>query len=379
MQRIVITSQAFRTLLALSANTPIDFNKKSRFLELPLNGQDADLLIRVAVKEGLAGTLYKNLLKSGRLDSLNKEHQETLQSAYHRTLHLNLKLNHALKIILSTLNQGEVQVVLLQGIDLLHGIYADFGLRPLSDIDLWVLERYYNKLVSILMNKGYSRDPLYPNTFRKGITVLDIHTHILWADRIRSRKLLLAKSQDEIYRKTRLITIDGQPVRCLGRYDQVLYLSLHLLKHNASRLIWLVDIKNLVADWNLLDWQTLLKRARELGQEICVAQTFFLIRSLLEFQMPEEIRAELVVLNPIEKKLLSLRQKKESLPEWSTLILFTSGKGLFKGTMFILETLFPRPDILRQVFAETPGLSVPRLYTRRIFQLAGRAITSLIK
>jgi hypothetical protein len=76
---------------------------------------------------------------------------------------------------------------------------------------------------------------------------------------------------------------------------------------------------------------------------------------------------------------LRQRLKKEFLPEWSTLILFSSGKGLLKGTMFILETLFPRPDILRQVFAETPGLSVPQLYTRRIFQLAGRAITSLIK
>lgn len=357
--------------LMLSVNAAIAFNKKPQFLELPLKGQDAGLLIHMAVKEGLAGILYKNLLKSGRLNSLNKEHQETLQSAYHRTLNLNLKLNNALKKILSALNQGGVQVVLLQGIDLLHGIYADFGLRPLSDIDLWVLEKDYNKLMSILRNQGYRRDPLYPNTFRKGIIVLDIHTHILWADRIRSRELLLAKSQDFIYQKTRFITIDGQQARCLGRYDQVLYLGLHLLKHNVGRLIWLVDIKNLVADWKFSDWQALLARARELGQEKCVAYICFLLKLLLNFTKPERTCPEIkrLKLNPLEKKLLRLRQKKESLPEWSTLILFTSGKGLFKGTMFILETLFPRPDVLRQVFAETIGLSIPQLYTRRIFQL----------
>ncbi|MDF1590730.1 MAG: nucleotidyltransferase family protein [Desulfobacterales bacterium] len=372
---------SLRTLLALLAITPAITNKRSRFVELLLKRRNADPLINMALKEGLAGILYKNLLKSGSLDSLNKGHQEILQSAYYRTLHLNLKLNHALKKILSTLNQGGVQVVLLQGMELLHGIYGDFGLRPLSDIDLWVLEKDYTKLVSILRNQGYRLDPLYPNTFRKGITVLDIHTHILWADRIRSREWLLTKSQDFIYQKTRFISVDGQQVRSLGRYDQVLYLGLHLLKHNAERLIWLVDIKKLVADWTFSDWQALLTRARELGQEKCVTYICYLLKLLLNFTEPGRICPEIhrLKLNPIEKKLLRLRQKKESLPEWSTLILFTSGKGLLKGIMFILETLFPRSDILRQVFAETPGLSVPQLYTRRFFQLAGRAVTSLFK
>lgn len=326
-------------------------------------------MIRLAIKEGLAGIVYKNQQKSGTFDSFNKGHQEKLESAYYRTLQLNLKLNHALKQILPALNQGGVPVVLLQGMELLHGIYNDFGLRPLSDIDLWVMEKDYNNLVSILKNQDYRPDPLYPNTFRKGIVVLDIHTHILWADRIRSRKSLLVKSQDAIYQKTRLITIDGQPVRCLGCHDQVLYLGLHALKHNVDRLIWLVDIKNLSAAWKLSDWQGLLARARELGLEKCVAYMFFLMERNLEWQIPEEIRIEIVPLNPIEKKILRLRQKKESLPEWSTLILFSSGKGLLKGSTFILETLFPRPDILRQVFAESPGRGTFRLYTRRLFQL----------
>ena len=331
-------------------------------------GEDAQL-VNASLREGLAGLLYKNLLKFELIDRLDSDSQEKLRSNYYRTVYFNLKLIHDLKEILLPLNQNQIQVVLVQGIELLQGIYSDIGLRSLSDIDLWVLKKYFGKLVPILTNLGYRRDPLYPHTFRKGGTVLDIHTHILWADRIRSREMLLANSQNFIYQKTRFITVEGQQARSLGKYDQVLYLGLHLLKHNVDRLIWLVDIKNLVADWKFSDWQSLLMRARELGQEKCVAQTFFLIGSLLEFQMPEEIYAKLVPLNPIEKKLLRLRQKKGSLPEWSTLILFSSGKRPFKAMLFILETLFPRPDILRQVFAETPGLSAPQLYTRRFFQL----------
>jgi len=369
VQRIAIFSQTSQNLLALAGMPPAVAPRKTRSAEFLLKEPDADLLIHTAVKEGLAGIVYKNLQKSKKLDSLNARQREQLESAYYRALQLNLKLNHALKQILPALNQGGIRVVLLQGMELLHGIYNDFGLRPISDIDLWVHANDFNKLIYILKNQGYRRDPLYPNTFRKGIIVLDIHTHILWADRIRSRKSLLVKSQDAIYQKTRLLAIDGQPVRCLGSYDQVLYLGLHALKHNVDRLIWLFDITYLVADWDVADWRALLARARELGQEKCIAHTFYLIRLLLDYHIPAEIRADLVPLNPIEKKILRLRQKKGSLPEWSTLILFSSGKGPLKSSAFILETLFPRPEILRQVFAEAPGLGAPRLYTRRFFQL----------
>jgi len=368
-----------QNVLALSADLGAGSDIPEQPGKLMPGDVDAALWINRAIREGLAGFLYKNLQKSGALDTLGAEHQQTLRAFYYHTLRFNLKLIHNLKQILFRTNQHNIQIVILQGVDLLLQIYNDVGLRPVSDIDLWVLEKDYPALIHILKSLNYKKDPLYPLTFRKESTVLDLHTHILWANRIKARKYLLAKHQDYIYLNTQTITVDGFKVRCLGQYDRIIYLSLHLLKHNAERLIWLVDIKHLVEDWKLSDWQALLMRARELGQEKCVAQTFFLIGSLLGFQMPEEIYAKLVPLNPIEKKLLRLRQKKGSLPEWSTLILFSSGKRPFRAMLFILETLFPRPNILRQVFAETPGLSVPQLYTRRFFQLAGRAVTSLIK
>jgi hypothetical protein len=340
---------------------------------------DIDHLINMAIKEGLAGLLYKNLMKSGVLDNLDHQYQERLGSLYYQTAGFNLNLVYDLKELLHKLNKEKIQVVLLQGIDLVHRVYDDIGLRPMTDIDLWVLKKDYPGLISILSNHGYQRDRLYPNTFRKVSTTLDLQTHILWADRIRARKLLLAKGQEHIYHDTRITSFEGQEVLCLSQYDQVLYLSLHALKHNVNRLIWLVDIKSLVSDWKRSDWEALIGRARELGQEKTIYYILFLLHHLFDFHSPLE---DLQVLEGkrlyfLEKKVLRQRITKDSLPIWAPILLFSSGKkGLQKRFFFILETLFPRPDILRQVFTDPPGLKVWQLYWKRVVQLYGMFIMS---
>ncbi len=354
---------AYTTLVHLNS----DRQQKLRRL-LPLV-PDMDRLIDAAMKEGLAGLFYKNFLKSGVLETLADNQQEKLRSHYYLTVRFNLKLMRNFKEIVNRLSQYQVDVVLLQGMDLLQQIYDDVGLRPLTDIDLWVLEKNCPVLKNILAGLGYRGDPRYPLTFRKGSTILDIHTHILWADRIEARRFLLAKNQDHIYRNTLPTDFEGLKVRCLDRYDRIIYLSLHLLKHDAQRLIWLVDIQNLVTDWKVSDWEALLIRAKELGQTKCIAYICFLLQRLLDLHIPDSTRLQPDKLNLVEKKVLRRRIKKGSLPQWSTLYLFSSGKGLKKGGRLIPETLFPRPDILRQVFPNCSDLNPRQLYTKRIRQL----------
>jgi len=62
-------------------------------------------LIERAVREGVAGILYKSLLTSGRLESLDHIHRETLQVFYYQTLRTNLRLLHALKPVLFQASQ----------------------------------------------------------------------------------------------------------------------------------------------------------------------------------------------------------------------------------------------------------------------------------
>jgi hypothetical protein len=362
-------------ILAHAAELNPNSDQHDRLRRLVSRYTDVDQLIDLADKEGLTCLFYRNLEKSGLLQTLSPHQRERLQSSYYRTAGFNLKLIHELKEMLHLVNQENINVVLLQGMDLLQQLYEDIGLRPMIDIDLWVRQKDYTKFVGILVSQGYQEDPIYPNTFRKGSTTFDIHTHILWADRIEARKLLLNKGEEDIYERSRRIDVDGQEALCLSPYDQVLYLSLHALKHHMNRLIWLVDIKGLLGNWNRSDWEALMNRAKELGQEKTLSYILFLLVNVFDFQLPAEARHLMARKRPhvLEKRILGKRVTGGSLPFWAPVFLFSSGKGLRKRFTLIFESLFPRPEIMRQIFMDSPNRRLWQLYLMRVLQAIKRS------
>ena len=227
---------------------------------------------------------------------------------------------------------------------------------------------------------GCKRDHRFPKTFRKGSTVFDLHTHILWADRIKSRTLLLTKNQDHIYRETLPVNYEGQEARCLHPYDQILYLCIHALKHRVDRLILMVDIQRLLLQLGSSRWSALLDRAKDLGQEKSLVYILTLIHQLPELHLPEQA-SQIMKRKPLhflENRALKRRVRDVSLPLWTPFILFSPEKGLRKRFSYVLETVFPRPEVLRQIDLNSPDSKVWRLYWKRSLQLLSKAKTSLI-
>ncbi|MGD9033689.1 MAG: nucleotidyltransferase family protein [Desulfobacteraceae bacterium] len=361
-------------ILAFAAELNPDSDHHERLERLICQVSDVDQIIDLADKEGLTCLLYKNLEKSGLLETLSPNQRERLQTSYYRTAGFNLRLIQELKEILYLANQENIRVVLLQGMALLQQLYEDIGLRSMVDIDLWVRQKDYTVFTALLTGQGYQRDPLYPNTFRKGSTTFDLHTHILWADRIGACKLLLNKGEEEIYQSARPMALEGQKALCLNPYDQVLYLSLHALKHHLNRLIWLADIKGLVESWNRSDWEALMNRAMELGQEKTLSYLFFLLVHLFDFQLPAEASQlmERKSLHVLEKRILRKRMTGGSIPFWAPVLFLSSEKGLRKRFTFIFESVFPRPEIMRQIFVGSSDRKVWQLYVMRGLELLKR-------
>ena len=337
---------------------------------------DGNRLVEGAIREGLGGLLYRSLLKSNSLGSLQPMQRAVLENAYYRTVRSNLILIQDLKEVLHELNQRKIRVVLLQGMDLLHSTYDDIGLRPLTDVDVWVRKEDYPAAVALLGHLHYGSDPIYPTTFRKGSTTFDLHTQILWADRIRSRKRLLDREDEEVFAKIRQIAVEGEEAFCLNPYDQFIYLGLHTLKHRANRLMWLVDLNTIVGAWEESDWQALSCRAKEMGQEKTVSCILYLLRKIFHAPLPDNVN-RLPRLGPIEKKILEPRIQGNALTPWGPAFLFSTGKGLVKGLPIFLESLFPRPEILRQMFPESSHLGAPWLCFKRTVQLLGMLSTTI--
>jgi hypothetical protein len=246
------------------------------------------------------------------------------------------------------------------------------------DIDLWVSKNDYDELVRVLTQLGYDKDPVYPNTYKRKSVVFDIHTHILWADRVKAFKMLLANDEEYVRHEVTFVEIEGEKALCLNPYDQVLYLTLHAIKHWTNRLIWLVDIKKIVERWGGKEWEFLFQRSKDLGQERTVAYMLFLLRSALHAKLtpwPGGFRVER--LSALEKWILSQRSKRGYLPRWAPVFLFSSQLGPGKRLAFFFENLFPRTEILRQVFPSPPDLKPWRLYGKRAFQLLGMFLRAL--
>jgi hypothetical protein len=328
-------------------------------------------LVETAIREGLGGQLYKSLKSSGLLESLAETEKEKLETHYYQVVRLNLRLIHDLKELLRRSHARNNRPVVLQGMDLIQEVYDDIGLRPMVDIDLWVLAKDHPSFVNILRGLGYENDPLYPYTFRRGSTTVDIHTHLMWADRISTRKLLLSRTDEEIHQDTKTITWEGEEARCLNRYDQVIYLGLHGLKHRFNRLIWLVDIRNITARWDSYEWEALYSRAKELGQPRILDYVLFLLSHVFGYQPQNELSRTLIKrVGFSERRALMRRVKGCELPVWAPLFLFSSEMDCRSRLSFILESLFPRPEILQQVFPSSQARAW-QLYLKRLGQIIG--------
>lgn len=360
-------------ILTCAANLDPDQEQLQKIRGCMSTIENTDHLIALAVREGLAGFLYKSLLKAGLLETLNPQNKQRLYTTYYLTIRYNLKLIHAFNEILKPLRKMQIQVILMQGISLLRQVYRDIGLRPMNDMDIWVLPNQYADLVDCLVDQGFERNSLYPETFCRGEIVLDIHTHILWGDRIQSRDLLINIGQEEIFRNARHLNVENTAVLCLDSPDQFLYLSLHALKHNLERLIWLVDIKSLIAKWELSDWKALTDRAEELGLEPTLLYTLYILRNIFQLELPSEMSFYLDrrKLNLFERRILDRRINGCPIPTWGQLVLIAAGKSLRAKISIVKETLFPRPKVLRQVFPASPNLGDRQLYWKRVLQILG--------
>jgi len=356
-------------ILALTAHPSPEHDRLRR---LALDERtDTERLIATAVKEGLVCLLHENLRAAGVLQAFSREQRQRLRRLYLGTAGFNISLIDDLTRILDRTGREEISLVLLQGIPLLYQIYDDPGLRPMTDIDLWVLPPQFHRLARVLSDLGYRGDPLYPHTFRKSNTTLDVHTHILGGDRVRTRRWILAGGQARLYAATRPLYIEGRKALCLAPPDQVLYLGLHALKHNVNRLIWLADIRLLVSSWSPGDWREFTNRVEEMGVVRSMACIFFLLRQLLEFSPPRNVRSffrETRIPFHIQK-ILRRRKERGALPAWAPFFLFAPEKGGVKRLVFLAETLFPGKTVLRQASPWSRDLKAGEHYLMRILQI----------
>jgi hypothetical protein len=82
-------------------------------------------------------------------------------------------------------------------------------------------------------------------------------------------------------------------------------------------------------------------------------------------------------LSLVEKRVLARRMPGRPLPFFAPLLLFTAGRSLRIRFSLVKETLFPRPEILRQILEGCENAGLGFLYWRRLCYLVRQVLISL--
>lgn len=101
------------------------------------------------------------------------------------------------------------------------GIYPEMALRPYGDIDLCVRPEHI-KAAEMVLSTPEAND-----------CWVDLHRHFSEIDE---------RSIEELFERSRTVSLGNEQIRVLSHEDQLALSCIHLLKHGAWRPLWLCDV-----------------------------------------------------------------------------------------------------------------------------------------
>jgi len=327
-------------------------------------------LVMLAETEGVAGLLFHHLKNRGLIDLLSKSILRNLENTYHQTTQNTLAIVAKAVALSALLKQAQIPIVALQGLSVVR-LYRDPGLRPMLDADLMVKPGDKERLKGLLWEAGY-RTPyfMYSDRLSKDGLFLDIHTHILNLDRIQNRRYLFPEDLTPMWERAIPYFDQHDYLLVLDPYDNIIALAAHALKHSYSRLIWLADLHESLL--SLADnpdaWEEMVERARFWKQERVVLYATILMERIFDLKVPVWVKSDLGIqrLNVFEKHLIRLKLRGLSSNELCIALWLCNINGIGNKLKFITETVFPRKEIMSQIFPRSSGKVKRFDYAKRI-------------
>jgi hypothetical protein len=217
------------------------------------------------------------------------------------------QMRKALASVLRVLDAASIRVLLLKGAALGCDVWTDIGLRPWSDVDLFVAPHDVERALRALASLGYERDvPEKPAGARfvpenevplvgPGSVILDLHWSLFDLSGYQS-----VVGPQFPWDRVRDVAIEGSPAWVLAPERQLLHLCGHLAVHHAGdELLWLNDVAELLARYrDRLDWDLVLAEARATALVLALQRTLAQTAGNLGAPVPPGVAERVRVLKP---------------------------------------------------------------------------------
>ena len=361
-----------------------------------LSTEDWSTLIEIAKGEGVAPLLYWRFNRLGTFP-IPEEFRKVLARAYYESTAFNSMLFEELQRVLLVLKETKIPVILLKGADLAHSLYAEVGLRPMSDLDLLIPYTAFSsalrKLESDLLYKIASTETApdlqrvvaYHVLLLGGVNQL-VKLELHW-NLVSSEESWYAVPVAWFWEHSRTGSVghqaNGESVRILTHEANLLYLAAHaMLQHGGkqSLLIWLYDIHALVTRYGEeIDWALVVREAKQLGWAGVLAAGLRECQVRFGTKYPECVLTSLD--ESADQRLSHLLELKADLPEmrllydWYTLISLRWPDRL----RYAFTLVFPRRAYILQRYQPKPAWVWPVYYPYRWGRMVWGVLEALVK
>lgn len=339
-----------------------------------LDGVDNNRFLDLARQEGLSALLFRILEEDSLIHKFPATIQKSLKESYLLSLSHNIVLMNDLVKILLSLEEKGVRTIVLKGAALLERVYSDIGVRPVMDIDLLFCEEN-EEVKKVLEGLGYRLISTCPRIYDNGRTVLDIHTDIDSFTRFGPLPYAPNLNISSLWENGSPWSESFKSVRILSPEDAILTLSIHLMKHSFLRLIWLIDIIEVMKKNPGIDWNMIGQRTRESGFEKVLFYVLSYLKEVLGM-VPDDFLTEIKPerLGLIEQGIMKRIIKNHRVEGYGDILYLYMIRGAFRRILFGMRILFPA----KEKIVEISGAKYSYLYyPKRVFELFIMAIMVL--
>ena len=290
--------RAARKLILLCTTSSMSPERKEQISEILAGTVDWKYMFDLMELHGISSLIAHNLAAEDFASQIRKPYVEKLNQIYNNTLYRNIVVSNELARILSAFNQHNIDVLPLKGTVLAEELYGNPALRTVTDIDILVNQSNLTQARGLLNELGYQQvemPPMWVHPFhdapyrKKGKFPSVVELHWDLAD----RKLVTIAEQD-IWRRSQQLKLQGISTRTLSPEDNLLYLSNNLSKQKAQILKSLGDISELLKKYEGgLDWDYVIESAGSWQIESSVYFSLKRVKDLLGISVPESVLSAL--------------------------------------------------------------------------------------
>jgi len=353
--------------------------------------QEWETLFNLSRKHNVAAILYsslKTLSPSIEVpDGIYAQmHEIYLMNAARNTLYL-----HEAEILFDALHAEGIPTIGLKGLYLIENVYENIALRSMSDLDMLLKKEHIPQVLLLIEDLGY-RPTTYFNIHDENIDIKHVPPYIKGqGPYLEIHWTLLEENEpftigaEGLWQRAIPARMGGMDALALGLEDLILHLCIHqsYQHHLALGLRGLYDIALVLQQkQKKVDWDALVRQAKDWGAERVVALTFHLLEELLDVEIPPDVYPHLLQ-KPIPREILDQSKmliKNKVNTMWSVTpdqARFSSESGLWVRVKLVLSRIFlPKITIARLYATKPDSLKIYFYYLVRFYELMRRYFRS---